>query len=176
MKVLSPVSESSFSNQKNDLTPRPKDLKGKTVGFICNQAGKIYFERIEELLREQCHVKDVILWIKKDQLTPAPPDTIDAVAKTCDVVVSGTGVCGSCTSGSVLDGINMERKGVPSVIIVHERFEVAAKTNAMLMKMPKAKVVVITEGTGNLTLEEQRKLTNGVWPQILKALTASYEM
>jgi hypothetical protein len=72
----------------------------------------------------------------------------------------------------VLDGINIERKGVPAVIIVHERFSEAAKTNAMLMKMPKAKVVVVVEGTGTQTAEEQRKKIDGVWPQILKGLIA----
>jgi hypothetical protein len=92
MKVLSPVGESSYSNQRSDLAPRLSELKGKTVGFISNQAGKVYFEEIERLLREECQVKDVILWEKKEQLAPASADIIDEVAKKCDAVVSGTGV------------------------------------------------------------------------------------
>jgi hypothetical protein len=92
MKVLSPVWENSFSKQKNDLAPRPTDLKGKTIGLICNQAGKVYFERLEELFREQCQAKEVILWVKRHQLAPAPTDIIDEVARKCDAVVAGTGV------------------------------------------------------------------------------------
>jgi hypothetical protein len=75
----------------------------------------------------------------------------------------------------VLDGINMERKGVPAVIIVHDRFEVAAKTNAILARLPGAKMVVIPEGTGTPSVEEQRSRVDKVWESIVKGLTTAGE-
>jgi hypothetical protein len=91
MKVLIPVGENKVL-LKNQLAPRLADLKGKVVGILDNRAGKAYFDRIEELLKEKCGVKQVIHLIKPEQTRPAPKTQIDELVKACVAVIAGTGV------------------------------------------------------------------------------------
>jgi hypothetical protein len=70
----------------------PVDLGGLTVGFLDNT--KANFDRltreIGELLRERAGVKAVVHRKKANASTPAPPELIADMAKTCDVVFAGS--------------------------------------------------------------------------------------
>src|SRR4051812_12205381 len=44
----------------------------------------------------------------------ADGSTLDAITSSSDVVITGVGDCGSCTSCSVHDAVEVERLGVPS--------------------------------------------------------------
>ena len=91
MKVLIPIGEKKFL-LKNELAPRLQGLKGKVIGIVDNRAGKAYFDRIEELLKQKGEVKQVIHLIKPEQTRPAPKTLIEDIVKACDAVIAGTGV------------------------------------------------------------------------------------
>ncbi len=92
MKIFSPVGERKSVLYKDQLAPRQADLKGKTIGFLDNRAGKVYFERIEELFKDRAKVGRIKRWVKPEQTSPASADLIDEVAHGCDAVVVGVGV------------------------------------------------------------------------------------
>jgi hypothetical protein len=92
MRVFSPVGERNGILYKDQLAPRFADLKGKIIGFLDNRAGKAYFERIEELLKDRSKVSQIKRWVKPEQTSPASLDLINEVACGCDVAVVGTGV------------------------------------------------------------------------------------
>lgn len=91
LRVLSPVGETL---QENVTAPDlPASLAGLTVGFIDNT--KHNFDRLADeiggILRERHGVKDVVRRRKANASTPAAPEILIELAKTCDVVFAGSG-------------------------------------------------------------------------------------
>ena len=91
LRVLSPVGESL---QETVTAPgMPASLAGRTVGFIDNT--KHNFDRLADeigvILRERHGVKTVVRRRKANASTPAAPEILVELAKTCDVVFAGSG-------------------------------------------------------------------------------------
>jgi hypothetical protein len=90
IRVLSPA---GVARQEVITIPAlPADLAGRTVGFLDNT--KANFERLTAevgaLLRERHGVRTVVHRKKANASTPAPPELIAEMAKTCDVVFAGS--------------------------------------------------------------------------------------
>jgi hypothetical protein len=70
----------------------PGDLTGRRVGFLDNT--KANFDRLVatmgDLLRERHGVVEVVHVRKANAATPAPPELIAELAKTCDLVLAGS--------------------------------------------------------------------------------------
>ena len=90
-RVLSPVGETL--REDVTLPVLPDSLAGRTVGFIDNT--KHNFDRLADeigaVLRERHGVKTVIRRRKANASTPAAPEILVELAKTCDVVFAGSG-------------------------------------------------------------------------------------
>ena len=90
-RVLSPVGETRRENVT--LPVLPESLAGRTVGFIDNT--KHNFDRLADeigaVLRERHGVTTVIRRRKANASTPAAPEILIELAKTCDVVFAGSG-------------------------------------------------------------------------------------
>ena len=69
------------------------------------------------------------------------------------------------------DTVRLERRGIPAVCLVHDRFEVAAKKQAKIMGLRSAKIIVIPEGTPDEKPEKQRAKIDKLWPKIAGGLT-----
>jgi hypothetical protein len=71
----------------------PATLSGRTVGFVDNT--KHNFDRLADeigvMLRERHGVKAVVRRRKANASTPAAPEILVDLAKTCDVVFAGSG-------------------------------------------------------------------------------------
>jgi hypothetical protein len=91
VRVLSPVGEPLQENVA--LPALPGSLAGRTVGFIDNT--KHNFDRLADeiggILRERHGVKTVVRRRKANASTPAAPEILVELAKTCDVVFAGSG-------------------------------------------------------------------------------------
>ena len=90
IRMLSPVGE---TQQEHLTVPAlPTSLAGRTVGFIDNT--KHNFDRLADeigaTLREHHGVKAVIRRRKANASTPAAPEILVEMAKTCDVVFAGS--------------------------------------------------------------------------------------
>ncbi|OGA35309.1 MAG: hypothetical protein A3G80_07635 [Betaproteobacteria bacterium RIFCSPLOWO2_12_FULL_62_13b] len=68
------------------------------------------------------------------------------------------------------DTVRLERKGIPTVVLVHDRFEVAAKSQARILGLPSAKIVILREGLPGETAEELLTKIDGVWNDIVANL------
>ncbi len=71
------------------------------------------------------------------------------------------------------DTVELERRGIPSVGLFHERFGVAALAQAKLAGMPSLKIVTIPEGQHGETVEEQYAKIDNLWDKIVAALVTS---
>jgi len=88
--VLDPSFEESISTV---VTPkRPKSLAGTSIGLLDNgkPKGREFFDHIEQILRSEYAVANVLRLEKPDSSRPAPSDVIAAVSR-CDAVISGVG-------------------------------------------------------------------------------------
>ncbi|MBI2555412.1 MAG: hypothetical protein HYV92_13560, partial [Candidatus Rokubacteria bacterium] len=97
------------------------------------------------------------------------------VRKTCDVMVAGIGDRGSCSSGSVLDGILLEKAGVPSASIVTDVFEVTGRAMAEQWGLPYYRFLVMPHPTANLTEAELDQRAREIAPEVVKLLLQGQE-
>jgi hypothetical protein len=90
IRVLSPVGVPS--SESLAVPPLPADLSGRTVGFLDNT--KTNFDRLAaelgRLLAQRYAVRAVVHRRKPNASTPAPPEVIAELAKTCDLVFAGS--------------------------------------------------------------------------------------
>lgn len=90
-RILSPV---GVTQKEHMAVPAlPASLSGRTVGFIDNT--KHNFDRLADeigtILRERHGVQAVVRRRKANASTPAAPEILLELAKTCDVVFAGSG-------------------------------------------------------------------------------------
>jgi hypothetical protein len=124
-----------------------------TIGILVNNFfdSEPFAEALSQALSQRLPGVSVRLWNKLDPSTPAPAELIDEVAKETAVCVSLIGHCGSCTSGTVRDAINLARRGNPSVALATKMFEEHAAFIAAAAGIPDIPVVVLPHpvaGTG----------------------------
>ncbi len=145
--------------------PQPYDLRWDTsrglpptIGILVNNFfdSEPFAEVLSEALTQRLPGVSVRLWNKLDPSTPASPELVDEVAKETAVCISLIGHCGSCTSGTVRDAINLARRGNPSVALATEMFEQHAAFIAAAAGMPDVPMVVLPHpvaGTGAKNLK-----------------------
>ncbi len=88
--VLDPTNEKSSGGTA--LAPRLSALTGKTIGIVTNEkeGTKGYFRHLDQLLRSELGVKDVVWRAKANYSAPAGPEIV-AEMQNWDAVVSGIG-------------------------------------------------------------------------------------
>ena len=89
-RVLDPTPENVAPlGQK---APRLDTLRGKTVGLISNgkEGSKGFFAHIEDVLRREHGVADVVIRTKPNYSAPAPAGIV-AEIRSWDAVISGIG-------------------------------------------------------------------------------------
>jgi hypothetical protein len=71
------------------FAPRLDTLAGKTIGLldISKAKGSFFLDRVEEMLREQHGVKDVVRRMKPTVTRPAPVPLQAELCEKCDAIV-----------------------------------------------------------------------------------------
>jgi len=90
IRVLSPIGEESTATLR--VPALPPSLAGRTVGFLDNTKHNfdLLADEIGALLRERYGVKAVLRRRKANAATPAAPEILAEMAKTCDLVFAGS--------------------------------------------------------------------------------------
>ena len=110
------------------VEPHPYELdadlgKPATVGLVINkivQCDQFMAEIGKALLALRHHLE--FRSYETGTITFADAALMDRVADECDVAVCAIGHCGSCTAGTVKDGIALIERGCPAVSLVTEVF------------------------------------------------------
>jgi hypothetical protein len=110
------------------------------VGFLDNgkEFSDLVLEALAETLRGEHGVTRVKFWRKGFPAKGAP--FIAEMAAESDVAISGVGHCGSSSPWSVIDAVDLERAGVPSVALISRSF------------CPLGQIVARGEGLGTLPI------------------------
>ncbi|HTV37050.1 MAG TPA: hypothetical protein VMF12_11535 [Xanthobacteraceae bacterium] len=113
------------------VAPRLSDLRGRRVAFVDNSKcnADLFIARVANVLTERFAVvpgPTVRKAAPKDRLSDRDFDNLGA----CDAVVQCFGDCGTSTSISVADAVEMERRGIPTVTVFSTAFANAACNQA----------------------------------------------
>jgi len=103
-------------------TERPKSLKGLRVALLDNgkEFSDVVLDALAEALRREHGVTNIKFWRKGFPAKGAP--FIAEMAAETDVAISGVGHCGSSSPWSVIDAANLEKAGVPTVVLISRSF------------------------------------------------------
>jgi hypothetical protein len=74
------------------LAPGIESLDGRTVGLLDNSKFNVteFLDFVEEILRTDYHVRDVVRCSKADASRPCPPEIMHELV-SCDAVISAVG-------------------------------------------------------------------------------------
>ncbi len=113
--------------------------KPLNIGLVINRIPQcdIFMRHVaEELSKARPAVS--IRFFETGTITFADAALITEIANTCDAAICAIGHCGSCTAGTVKDGINLIEQGCPSVCLVTDLFWDQADALAMSLGWPGA--------------------------------------
>jgi hypothetical protein len=101
---------------------RPQSLAGLRIGLLDNgkEFSDVVLESLAETLRRDHGATDIKFWRKGFPAKGAP--FIAAMAAATDVAISGVGHCGSSAPWSVIDAVNLEKAGIPTVALISRSF------------------------------------------------------
>jgi hypothetical protein len=101
---------------------------------------------------------------------PCAPDIIERLRAEADVVITGAADCGSCTAYSVHDTIELERAGIPTVLLTTTRFAPIAATLAADSGLADVRALVLEHPIGGIdapTLEARADAAAGTVAALL---------
>lgn len=161
-----------------DPGPEAGPLGGRRVGFRVDVLWPAWDWTVAEWSRELTKAGAVVSsWRRAQGLKGAEGELkqaeYDAFVGGVDVVVSGLGNCGSCTSWSVKDGLAGLNRGLPSIVGVTEQFETLARTLATDQGRSGLRLVVLPFSLHTRPEDEVRAHARSLFPTLLKNLGAT---
>ena len=152
--------------------PRLDSLEGKTIGLLWNGKanGDVALRRTAELIGEL--YADVKFKFYSGSM-PCSPALLDQLVDECDAAIGCTADCGSCTSWMTHDCVQIERKGLPTVILASHGFEHDVEVSARAFAMPDPFYVVAPLVYNNLTEQQAVAQTEPMVHEIVSRLTVA---
>lgn len=157
------------------IAPRLNGLKGLRVGLLDNSKtnAEKYLKMVGELLVSKYGVAEVKLYRKGALSKPAPKDVVDELVSSCDFAITGIGDCGSCSTNSVHDGIEIEKLGIPAVAICTEAFLPGLDALTKMRGMPDYRFAVVPHPLGVLFDDELWQRAELAAPQVFEIVTGA---
>ena len=92
-RILDPTLSDAAAPAARPRAPRPRDLRGLTVGLLANgkSNGMALLDGIAERLRERHGIGEVVRVAKTNASAPVSEDDVEQLAKRCAVVVTAIG-------------------------------------------------------------------------------------
>lgn len=159
-------------NELTPIAPRVKNLAGRRLGVLDNSkwnANKL-LRGAASALSAGDEFSAVNYYVKHSFSKDAYPELIDRIAVENDIVLTAIGDCGSCTSACVRDAIALERRGVPTAVIITTEFVRETDLTRIALGMPELQPVVIDHPVSSIThaeldarVEQIRKQAQDVW-------------
>ena len=152
--VLDPVQEAVITGHV--LAPRLDTLAGKTLGLWNN--AKLNAAKLLEFMRVELE-KGLSFRVVRGVynpgriMTPEEWGDIDS----CDAVLLANGDCGACSTSGIANAIELEKRGIPTVLVSTPPFLEAVKISAQLRGMPNILWAVVDHPIASLGDEELQK-------------------
>jgi hypothetical protein len=175
--TLDPTTGSFDEDSGFTRAPRPASLAGHTLGIIANGLGRseLMFDALAERLTKWDDIAATVKVVKPSVAVPAWPEQWDAVVSQATVAVTGFGGCGSCSTRSMRDALDLEAAGIPAVCIVHSALVPAVQALCRLVGAPDYPFVVVDypyNPTGVWSEDEASAMAEQVLDAVRARLTA----
>lgn len=157
--TLDPTNGEFGSTKQLAMAPRPATLQGATLGIVANGLGKseLMFDALADQFEKWDDLAGRVKVVKPNVSVPPWPEQWAEITGGSTVAVTGFGGCGSCSTRSMRDAIDLEREGIPAVCIVHIALVPAVEALCKLVGASDYPFVVVDypyNPTGNWSLEE----------------------
>jgi hypothetical protein len=174
--TLDPTTGALGAGASLALAPRPASLEGHTLGIIANGLGlsEVMFDGIYDGLAETDRLAGAVKVVKPSVAVPPWPEQWADVVEHATVAVTGFGGCGSCSTRSMRDALDLEAAGIPAVCVVHSALVPAVKAMARLVGAPEYPMVVVDyphNPTAVWTKEEAHDLAGQIVDAVRACLT-----
>jgi len=173
MTVLDPTAAGAESYSA-ELADRPASLAGVRFGVLDN--GKPNSDRFLALLADRfaAHGAVLVRTRRKPSIGRlAPAGMLQELAENCDLVVTGVGDCAGCCSCSVQDGIALERRGLPTVVVATTEFLTTARISATAAGIPDYPFTIVDHPLGSLTPAQLAQRADVAVEQVLARLASA---
>lgn len=160
-------------NEVVRLAARVPSLKGLKVGFLGNlkpNCDVLLHTTEEEVMK--LGAAGTLFREKSSCSLGAEEDILEEIAGTCQAAVVALGDCGSCTSWSVHDAYELERRGIPTVTLVATPFRTLANVQRKGLGLDDLPFAIVPYPMSAVSVEEARRRAIAVRDEIVGALTA----
>jgi len=146
-------------------------LQAKTVALmdIGKMRGDEFIDRLEALFRERGIATR--RYKKPTNTRTAPLELLQKIAEECDAVVIALSDCGSCTSCSTHDLVDLDRRGLPGVSVLTEEFRAAFDSQCAAIGFAGAPLYV-PHPMQNRTTDELHRFAEEVFAQVCSTVSA----
>lgn len=156
--VLNPTQAPLVEDLSSGMPPSPRldTFEGKVIGLWNN--AKLNAALFLEMVREELE-RDYSFEVVRGVYDPGnlmPEDGWGEIDK-CDAVILANGDCGACSTSGIVNAIELERRGIPAMLVTTPPFLDAVKTSASLRGMPAIRWAVIEHPVASLMEGELRE-------------------
>jgi hypothetical protein len=173
--TLDPRSPGSPARTGGAIALRPTSLSGQTLGIICNGLGNsaIMFDYLGALLEERYELAGFLKVVKGSVAVPPYPEQWLEITDRATVAVTGFGGCGSCSTRSMRDALDLESAAIPAVCLVHDALVPAVRAIAKFNGAPDYPIVTVGypfDPTGHWSKDECVELAEQVAEAVAQRL------
>jgi hypothetical protein len=159
------------------LAPRPASLSGATIGVIGNglNRGNDLLEAIVTEIARRVDIAGVVTITKKGVSVPPEPADWDRLVAGATVAITGYGGCGSCSSRSMRDAIELEAAQIPAAAVMHEALSGSARAMTRLCGMPGYPFAIVSDDYKSIASwadDEIEEIAAAVAPRVITLLTS----
>jgi hypothetical protein len=104
---------------------------------------------------------------------PCAPDVFAQVVEAADIVITGAADCGSCSAYSVADTIQLERAGLPTVVVTTTHFERVVDTLSASGGLPSIRKLVLDHPIGGADRPTLEQRASDASEQLVQLFTGS---
>ena len=157
------------------LAPAPDVLTGKRIAVLDNLKPHAGYTMgaLAHALAARTGATVSLEIAKVSSALPAEPEIVERLLAEADLVVTGSADCGSCTSWSAHDTVELERLGLPTLLLSTEGFTEIAHQICALYGLPQARIVTVRGPLGGSTDAELDAMVADVLEHALTLATTN---
>jgi hypothetical protein len=104
---------------------------------------------------------------------PCAPDVFERLRAEADLVITGAADCGSCTAYSVQDTVELERCGIPTVLVTTTRFRPVVAALAAATGLPQIRALVVEHPIGGVDRETLHRRADAACDALIGLFTTA---
>jgi hypothetical protein len=171
--IVAPVSPLPASGAR--IAPPLQVRPGLRIALLSNGKvnGSELLEAVANSLSASLRDVEFVHYRKPSVSVPPTKQDFDEIVTTADAAICAIGDCGSCSSRTMRDAIELEHAGIPSVAIIADALVSPVNFMREMSGVPDYPYCITPFPVGNLTPEETAQRGETLAPEVLLLLTRS---